>query len=104
MKTTRADRLLSLCVNDGMSPTPVKEGKIELRASRPGLFRVDSRRLIAVNALDDIMIATRRGNTPVNAGDKLAGMRVSPWSLKRNGSERWSRPPGTVPFLSCCPM
>ena len=54
-----------------MIRSQVKEGKIELTAAIDGLFRVDTRRLNAVNLLEDIMIATRRGNTPVRAGDKL---------------------------------
>jgi len=39
---------------------------------------VNSEKLIAVNTTDDIMIATRHGNTAVRKGDKLAGMRVIP--------------------------
>ncbi len=73
-----AKRLLALCANEGMEPTAVKEGKIELRAARDGLFRVDSRRLLAVNSVGELMIATRHGNTPVHRGEKLAGMRVIP--------------------------
>lgn len=73
-----AKRLLALCANEGMEPTAVKEGKIELRAARDGLFRVDSRRLLAVNSVGELMIATRHGNTPVRRGEKLAGMRVIP--------------------------
>ena len=61
-----------------MTRSEVKEGKIELKAACDGLFQVDSRRLIAVNSIEDIMIATRKGNTAVKKGDKLAGMRVIP--------------------------
>ena len=61
-----------------MERSEVKEGKIELRAACDGLFRVNSEALIAVNSIDDIMIATRHGNTAVKRGDKLAGTRVIP--------------------------
>ena len=73
-----AERLYALCANDHMDRSEVKEGKIELKAACDGLFRVDSQRLIAVNSVDEIMIATRHGNTAVRKGDKLAGMRVIP--------------------------
>ena len=73
-----AERLLTLCGQKNMTRSEVKEGKIELKAACDGLFRVDSRRLIDVNTLEDIMIATRHGNTAVKKGDKLAGMRVLP--------------------------
>ena len=61
-----AERLLALCGQENMVRSEVKEGKIELKAACDGLFRVDSQRLIAVNSLEDIMIATRKGNTAVN--------------------------------------
>ena len=73
-----AERLLALCANEYMTRSEVKEGKIELKAACDGLFRVKSERLLAVNAQEDVMIATRKGNTPVHRGDKLAGMRVIP--------------------------
>ena len=73
-----AERLLALCGQENMTRSEVKEGKIELKAACDGLFQVDSRRLIAVNSIEDIMIATRKGNTAVKKGDKLAGMRVIP--------------------------
>ena len=73
-----AERLYALCAADHMERSEVKEGKIELKAACDGLFRVNSEKLIAVNSTDDIMIATRRGNTAVRKGDKLAGMRVIP--------------------------
>ena len=69
-----AERLLALCGQENMVRSETKEGKIELRAACDGLFRVDSQRLIAVNSREDVMIATRKGNTAVKKGDKLAGM------------------------------
>ncbi len=73
-----AERMCALCLNEGMTRSEVKEGKIELFAAHDGLFRVDTERLNAVNAVDELMIATRHGNTAVKAGDKLAGTRVIP--------------------------
>ena len=73
-----AERLRALCQGEHMTATEPKEGKIELRAERDGLFRVDVERLYAVNSQEELMIATRHTNTPVKAGDKLAGMRVIP--------------------------
>ena len=73
-----AERLCALCLGEGMTRGGVSEGKIELFAARDGLFRVDRERLRAVNAVDELMIATRHGDTAVRAGDKLAGTRVIP--------------------------
>ena len=73
-----AARLCALCENEGMARSQVKEGKLELSAAMDGLFRVDARRLDAINLLGDVMIATRHGNTAVRRGDKLCGTRVIP--------------------------
>ena len=66
-------RLLRLCQNEHMHPTAVKEGKIELIADCPGLFRVDAARLEALNGEDQIMIATRHTNTAVQPGGQAGG-------------------------------
>ena len=74
-----AERLYALCANANMDRSEVKEGKVELKAACDGLFLVNSGSLMAVNDVGDIMIATRKGGTAVQKGDKLAGMRVKPW-------------------------
>lgn len=96
-------RLLALCANDHMVPSPVKEGKIELRAACDGLFRVDSRRLNDVNAVEDVMIATRHGNTPVRTGDRLAGMRVIPLVIGESVLQAAEAAAGSAPLLELVP-
>ena len=67
-----AERLLTLCGQENMLRSEVKEGKIELKAACDGVFLVDSARLVAVNSQDEVMIATRKGGMAVREGDKLA--------------------------------
>ena len=83
-----AERLLALCGTENMERSQVKEGKIKLKAACDGLFRVDSQRLLAVNGQDEVMIATRKGNTAVRKGDKLAGMRVIPLIIEEEKLRR----------------
>ena len=78
-----AEILRGICQNDGMEPTAVKEGKIELKAAFDGLLKVDIERLNDLNDLEDIMIATRHNNTPVKKGDKLAGTRIIPLVIRK---------------------
>lgn len=98
-----AERLLALCGQENMTRSEVKEGKIELKAACDGLFQVDSRRLIAVNSIEDIMIATRKGNTAVKKGDKLAGMRVIPLIIEEERLRAAEAAAGTVPLLKLLP-
>lgn len=77
-------RLCMICKNDFMSSSSVSEGKIELKAEIDGLFTVDTKRLNAINSIDEIMIATRKGYTSVKKGDKLCGTRVIPLVINEN--------------------
>ena len=99
-----ADRLLALCRNEHMVSTPVKEGKIELKANCTGLFRVDVDRLMAVNSVGELMIATRHTNTVVRPGDKLAGMRVIPLVIEEKKLEEAEQAAGTEPLLELLPF
>ena len=98
-----AERLCALCRNDNMERSEVSEGKIELTASIDGLFRVDACRLIAVNSIDEIMIATRKGNTPVHKGDKLCGTRVIPLVISEEKLDAAQRAAGDKPLLELLP-
>ena len=96
-------RLQELCISDHMHGTEVKEGKTELIADTDGLFTVDAERLYAVNAIEEIMIATRKTFTPVHAGDKLAGMRVIPLVIKAEKLDRAKEAAGSEPLLRILP-
>ena len=98
-----AERLLALCENANMTRSETKEGKIELKAACDGLFLVNSEKLIAVNSREDIMIATRRGNTAVRKGDKLAGMRVIPLVIEEEKLRAAEEAAGDAPLLELLP-
>ena len=98
-----ADILRSLCQNEYMSATEPKEGKIELIAETDGLFLVDEERLIRLNSLGEMMIATRHGNFPVKKGDKLAGARVIPLVIEKEKMEEARRAVGNEPLLALLP-
>ncbi len=73
-----AEILCRLCKGENISRGEVKEGKIELFSEINGLFTIDRKKLTAVNSIEELMIATRKVNTAVQKGDKLAGTRVIP--------------------------
>ena len=71
-----------------MSYGEIKEGKIELKSEIHGLLKVDRKALFTVNSFGQMMIATRHGNTVVNPGDKLAGMRIIPLVIKKEKMDK----------------
>ena len=98
-----AEILCQVSMGENMTPSEVKEGKIELTAACDGLFTVDVERLDAVNEIDQIMIATRHTNTPVKKGDKLLGTRVIPLVIKKEKMELVPKTAGEKPLCRLLP-
>ena len=73
-----AEVLCRMCKGENMTRGGVKEGKIELTAECDGVFRINRDKLMVVNSFGQMMIASRHGDFPVKAGDKLAGTRIIP--------------------------
>ena len=96
--------LRDLCMSENMHATEPREGKIELIADIDGLLLIDVERLRAVNALGDMMIATRASGFVVRKGDKLCGTRVIPLVIAKERMERAKEVVGTEPLLRLLPL
>ncbi len=94
--------LCRILKNEYMSESEVSEGKIELSAEREGLFKVNSEKLYELNSLGRICAAVLHGNTPVQKGDKLCGMRVIPLVIEKDFMER-AAAAADAPLLSIMP-
>ena len=99
-----AERLAALCGRENMAWSETKEGKIELKSEIDGVFLVDSERLFAVNSVDELMIATRRGGGRVRSGDKLAGTRVIPLVIREEKLLAAEQAAGDAPLLAVRPF
>lgn len=99
-----AEILRAICQNAHMRATEPKEGKIELIAEQDGLFLVDLERLRAINALGDMMIATRSSGFMVRKGDKLCGTRVIPLVIDKARMEKAKELAGDTPILRLVPV
>ena len=98
-----AERLCALCANEHMDRSEVKEGKIELKAACDGLFRVNSEKLIAVNSIEDLMIATRKGGTAVRKGRQAGGHAGNPLIIPEEKLGPPWMPPALLPCWSSSP-
>lgn len=73
--------LCKACENAHMEHGGIKEGKIELKATGEGVLEIDTERLLRINSLGELMIATIANHSVVHPGDKLAGMRIIPLAI-----------------------
>ncbi len=98
--------LRDICMGQSpeMTAGQPSEGKIEIRAAIDGLLKIDRERLLAVNSLGEMMIATIQGDYPVRAGDKLAGTRVIPLVIEEEKMQRAREAAGDRPILSILPF
>ena len=99
-----AEILCRICRGDNISRSEVKEGKIELFSDIDGLFRVNTEKLYEINSIDELMIATRKSDTLVHKGEKLAGTRVIPLIIKKEKLEEAEKTAGDTPILSVRPF
>ena len=99
-----AEILRRLCQNEHMRATEPKEGKISLLAECPGVLKVDHERLVAVNSVGEVMIATKRGDTLVRKEQVFAGMRVIPLVISKEKMKRVEEAAGPGPLLSLLPL
>lgn len=73
-----ATRTARACAGPGVVTSDPSEGKVNLTAATHGLLVVNTAALAEINSIENVVLATRHGNCPVEAGDILAGTRVIP--------------------------
>lgn len=99
-----AEILRDICMNEHMTATKPKEGKIEIQADCDGLLKVNTEKLNVVNGLGEMMIATIHGNFPVKKGDKIAATRIIPLVIEAEKMEQAKDAAGEEPLLSILPF
>ncbi|MBQ1897558.1 MAG: molybdopterin-binding protein [Ruminococcus sp.] len=98
-----AEILCKICKGKNISRSEVKEGKIELTAEIDGLFTIDREKLSTINSIEELMIATRHGDTAVHKGDKLAGTRVIPLVIDKDKLTQAQDITDNTPILNVLP-
>ena len=99
-----AEVLRQVCQGEYMKASEAKEGKIELTAETDGLLKINRTKLNAVNAMGQIVLASRHGDFPVKKGDKIAGMRVVPLVIEEEKMNRVKEICGTEPVFQILPF
>ena len=99
-----AEVLRQVCQGEHMNASEAKEGKIELTAQCDGLLKINREKLNEVNALGQIVLASRHGNFPVKKEDKIVGMRVVPLVIEEEKLRQAERAAGSTPILEVRPF
>ena len=81
-------RMAAMCPVSGAHYTAPSEGKVLLMADVRGMLRVDIALLNEINNIGDITIATLPDHYPVEAGARLASMRIVPLVTKEENIAR----------------
>lgn len=77
-------RLGRAAAGAGVTCSEPRESRVNLFASRPGLLKVNVAALEAINDIPGVVLSTLPNNTPVPAGDLLAGTKVIPLAVKES--------------------
>ena len=99
-----AEILREIAQGANLSASEPKEGKIELTAESDGLLKINTKKLNELNALGEMMIASRHGGFAVKAGDKIAGMRVIPLIIEKEKMERAKAAAGDGSLIEIVPF
>ena len=99
-----AEVLRQVCQGEHMKASEPREGKIELTAECSGLLKIDREKLNAVNAMGQMVLASRHGDFPVKKGDKIVGMRVVPLVIEEDKMDRVREICGDEPIFTLLPF
>jgi len=77
-----AERIAKAAMGQGIKLSAPCEGKITLKASQPGLLKIDVKALLQINEIDDTVFSTLHTNQQVKKGQSLAGTRIIPLVTK----------------------
>ncbi len=71
-----------------MEMVPPKEGKVVIKSTVDGLFKVDPDMLYALNRIEDVLVTTLPNRYPVKAGDMIAAARIIPLYINERSLAR----------------
>lgn len=83
-----AIRIATAAAGPGLELSPPSEGRVNLKASRKGLLKVDAAALRRINSVDDVVFATLHANTPVGCSQPVGGTRIIPLVTREDNVHR----------------
>jgi hypothetical protein len=81
-------RIARAIMGKHMEVVPPKEGKVAIRSTVDGLFKVNPEMLYAINLIKDVLVTTLPSRYPVKAGDLIAAARIIPLYIDEKSLSR----------------
>jgi hypothetical protein len=82
-----ARRIAPAISGQGLAFSEPAEGKINISAEYAGLFKVNVDALLAVNRMENIIVATLKNHFPCEKGQIVAGTRIIPLTISKERIE-----------------
>jgi molybdopterin biosynthesis enzyme len=100
-----AIRIAKAIMGEGLTHSAPSEGRVNLKATTPGLLKINVPALDEINLLGDIIIATLHNNTMVKTGTTVAGTRIIQLFTTEDKLAQMERIAGkNQPLLSIAPL
>jgi len=71
-------RIAEAVCGEGFTFVGPEEGKVTLKASYPGMMKINKELLLKTNNVKDVLITSIHNKVPVKKGDNAAGIRINP--------------------------
>ncbi|MBC8014517.1 MAG: molybdopterin-binding protein [Sporomusaceae bacterium] len=99
-----AQQLASLTAHTALMFTNAAEGKVSLKAHCAGLLKIDIERLLQINMLEGIALATLHNDSLVCPGDLVASAKIIPLLLPKAAIEQAREISARGPLISIVPF
>lgn len=81
-------RIAAALAGDFLCARGPSEGRVDLLAECAGLLKVNSEAVFKINSIPDVVVATLHNNSPVKAGEVVAGAKVVPLAVSESAVEQ----------------
>jgi len=103
-----ARRIARAICGTALSKTDPVEGKINIVCQKSGLLKIDVRRLLRINKMNDIIVSTLKTNFPCPKGQIVAATRIIPLTIARGKIEQLEQLAAqgdpVIQLLPFCPL
>lgn len=77
-------RIAAVVSGKGLTYGEPCEGKVSLKAAYDGMCMINEEKLLEINMIDDVAVATRNNRKAVKKGDIIAALKVIPLSVEED--------------------